>query len=442
MAQLIEQLEAATETDRLAALRHVVEANAEGILDVAPSEEVNNHVHTHYSFSPYSPTSAAYMARKSGLQAVGSVDHDSIGAAEELMEASRILGIGSTVGAELRVSFADTPFGDRRLNNPDSVGIAYMVLHGVPRTGLDRLRKYLAPLQRVRGARNREQTARLNEILQKSGVDPIDYDRDVLPLSWADQGGSVTERHILYALARRLDERSDGDVDGLLALIEGSLGIALNDRQRRFLSDRNNPHYLYDLLGLFKGDFLASFFVQPGPEECRPVAEVTALGAEIGALPAYAYLGDVTDSPTGDKKAQEFEDAFLDELVSALPGLGFQAITYMPPRNTREQLRRVQRLAEKAGLLEISGVDINSSRQVFTCPEVMLPEFRHLTTTTWALIAHEKLSAHDLRYGIFHPENPFHLRPLMERVELYAGIARRSDPHEPGEMVEHAPELE
>jgi hypothetical protein len=437
----MEQLEAAEQGERLSALREAVSTNAEGILDVAPSEEVNNHVHTHYSFSPYSPTSAAYMARRSGLQAVGSVDHDSIGAAEEVMEASRILGIGSTVGAELRVSFADTAFGGRRLNNPDSVGIAYMVLHGVPRTGLHPLQEYLAPLQLVRGRRNRVQTERLNEILKESGVEPIDYDRDVLPLSWADRGGSVTERHILYALANQLDRRFDGDPEGLLALIEGPLGIALNDRQRRFLSDRSNPHYLYDLLGLFKGDFLARFFVQPGPEECRPVAEVTALGAEIGALPAYAYLGDVTDSPTGDKKAQEFEDSFLDELVAALPELGFRAITYMPPRNTRDQLRRVQRLAERAGLLEISGVDINSSRQVFTCPEVMLPEFRHLTTTTWALIAHEKLAAEDPRYGIFHPENPFHLRPLAERVELYAGIARRSDPHRPEAMAEHAPEL-
>jgi hypothetical protein len=92
MAQLMEQLEAAEQGERLSALREAVSTNAEGILDVAPSEEVNNHVHTHYSFSPYSPTSAAYMARRSGLQAVGSVDHDSIGAAEEVMEASRILG--------------------------------------------------------------------------------------------------------------------------------------------------------------------------------------------------------------------------------------------------------------------------------------------------------------------------------------------------------------
>lgn len=441
MNGILKQLEAGEQLARFEALKTVVEENVEGIRDVAPSEEVNNHVHTHYSFSPYSPTTAAYMARKSGLMAVGSVDHDSIGAAEELTDAAAILGIGSTVGAELRVSFAETKFGTRRLNNPDSTGVAYMVLHGVPRSGVTRLRAYLEPLQRVRHERNRRQVDGLNSILRSAGIDPLDYDSDVVPLSWADRGGSVTERHLLYALAIRLEEMF-GRGDSLVSTVERELAVPLDDRRKRFLTDRENPHYLYDLLGVFKGDFLQRFFVQPSEEEARPVREVTALGHEIGALPAYAYLGDVTDSPTGDKKAQKFEDDFLDELMGELPALGFHAITYMPPRNTKDQLRRVQRLAESAGLLEISGVDINSSRQVFTCPEVMMPEFRHLTETTWALIAHEKLSAEDARYGLFHRENPFHLRPLAERIALYAGIARRSDLHQPDSMLADAPALD
>jgi hypothetical protein len=436
----LNQLEAEDRSSRLRALTMAVEENLGGIRDVAPSEEVNNHVHTHYSFSPYSPTTAAYMARKSGLMAVGSVDHDSIGAAEELTDAAAILGIGSTVGAELRVSFSGTRFGEYRLNNPDSLGIAYMVLHGVPKSGISRLKEYLKPLQRVRDERNRRQLEGLNTILRTAGIDPLDYDGDVLPLSWAGRGGTVTERHVLYALAIRLEEMY-GRGDALVSTVERELHVPLNERQKRFLTDKENPHYLYDLLGVFKGDFLQRFFVQPSEAEARPVEEVTTLGREIGALPAYAYLGDVTDSPTGDKKAQKFEDDFLDELVAELPRLGFQAITYMPPRNTKDQLLRVQRLAEAAGLLEISGVDINSSRQVFTCPEVMMPDFRHLTETTWALIAHEKLSDIDLRYGLFHKDNPFHLRPLTERVALYAGIARRSDLHRPESMADGAPVL-
>ncbi|MFW5695757.1 MAG: PHP domain-containing protein, partial [Alkalispirochaeta sp.] len=228
----LNQLEAEEQSARLHALRTVVTQNIEGIRDVAPSEEVNNHVHTHYSFSPYSPTTAAYMARKSGLMAVGSVDHDSIGAAEELTDAAAVLGIGSTVGAELRVSFGETKFGDRRLNNPDSVGIAYMVLHGVPRSGVTRLRAYLEPLQQVRHERNRRQLDGLNTILRGAGIDPLDYDSDVLPLSWADRGGSVTERHLLYALAIRLEEMF-GRGDALVSTVERELQVPLDDRRKR-----------------------------------------------------------------------------------------------------------------------------------------------------------------------------------------------------------------
>ncbi|MHC2995626.1 MAG: hypothetical protein IBV53_09025 [Candidatus Atribacteria bacterium] len=39
------------------------------------TEEVNNHVHTIYSFSPYSPSMVACLAWKAGLQAVGIMDH-------------------------------------------------------------------------------------------------------------------------------------------------------------------------------------------------------------------------------------------------------------------------------------------------------------------------------------------------------------------------------
>ena len=440
MHGIVSPLEAPTERERLDALRDIVDRNGDGVFDTPTSGEVNNHVHTHYSFSPYSPTSAAYLARKSGLEAVGSVDHDSIGAAREMTEAAQILGIGSTVGAELRVRFVDTPFAEMRLNNPDSIGIAYIVLHGVPASRIDELQRFLTPLRRVRNDRNRRQLVRLNDILADADLGPLDFERDVLPLSWADRGGSVTERHILYALAIKL-EAEYGRGLRLVRFVRDALGLSLTGRRRDLLSDADNPHYSYDLLGVLKGGFAERFFIQPGETECLPVREITAFARGIGAIPAYAYLGDVGDSPTGDKKAQHFEDAYVQELASALPEIGFQAITYMPPRNTVEQLRVVQRLAASVGLMEISGVDINSSRQAFTCPEVMRNEFRHLTATTWALIAHEALSSYDERYGLFHPANPLADRPVARRIEHYARIGRESDPRRRGEMIAAAPAL-
>ncbi|HTP60355.1 MAG TPA: PHP domain-containing protein, partial [Spirochaetia bacterium] len=104
--------------------------------------------------------------------------------------------------------------------------------------------------------------------------------------------------------------------------------------------------------------------------------------------------------------------------------LGFRAITYMPPRNTLPQLQRVQKLCSQHGFMEISGVDINSPRQSFNCPELTRPEFSHLLDATWALITHERLVEEDERQGLFHPENPLAGLPLAERIREYAARGR------------------
>ncbi|MDR2135297.1 MAG: PHP domain-containing protein, partial [Treponema sp.] len=84
-----------------------------------------------------------------------------------------------------------------------------------------------------------------------------------------------------------------------------------------------------------------------------------------------------------------------------------------------------RRLCEKQDLLEISGVDINTPRQVFQCPEIRKDEFKFLTDTTWALAAHEQLAAADPSRGLFNPNDPLAGKPLAERIAAFAEIGRR-----------------
>jgi len=96
------------------------------------TDNVNNHIHTTYSFSPYSPAKAVYMAYTNGLGTAGIMDHDSIGGAREFIEAGKILGISTTVGVETRVDMAKTKLNGKRINNTDQDSIAYVALHGIP----------------------------------------------------------------------------------------------------------------------------------------------------------------------------------------------------------------------------------------------------------------------------------------------------------------------
>ena len=160
-------------------------------------------------------------------------------------------------------------------------------------------------------------------------------------------------------------------------------------------------------------------FYIPATDECPDVRDLLALAEEVGAISAYAYLGDVGDSVTGDKRAQRFEDGYLDELVPMLKNLGYRAITYMPSRNTPAQLVRIRALCDKYGLLQISGEDINSSRQKFICTAMQSPEFANLVDAAWALIAHERVEK-----GLFAPESAAAQPALSARVAELARIGR------------------
>jgi hypothetical protein len=358
------------------------------------------------------------------------MDHDSMAGAPEMHAAGTILRLATTAGVELRVSAEGTSLEGRRINNPDSLGIFYMIIHGVPARSIPAVQEFLRPLQEAREARGRLMLDGLNGTLAGFGLPRLDWDRDVRAWSRAAEGGSITERHILYAVARRIVD-AVGRGARLLSFLRDTLRVEIPPRVAAWLSDPDNDALPYDLLGALKSSFLEQVFVQPDGRECVPAARAVRLAEEVGGIPTYAYLGDVADSPTGDKKAESFEDSYLDELMVDAKRLGFRAIAYMPPRNTLAQLKRVQGLCAEHGFMEISGVDINSPRQSFNCPELLRPDFRHLLAATWALIAHEKLSEHDARFGLFHADNPRAGEPLARRIARYAEIGRQIDPIDP-----------
>ena len=82
-------------------------------------------------------------------------------------------------------------------------------------------------------------------------------------------------------------------------------------------------------------------------------------------------------------------DEYLDELVEYLYREGVRAMTYMPTRNTKEQIVRLRALCSKYGMFQVSGEDINSPRQSFICRAMDDPMFSDLIDSTWALIKHE-----------------------------------------------------
>ncbi len=388
------------------------------------ARDVNNHIHTTYSFSPYSPTAAVFFARAAGLCTCGLMDHDSIAGAEEFLAAAKAAHMGATIGMECRASFADTPFADKKLNNPDQKGVVYMALHGVPHGRATELNALYAPYRDKRNVRNRKMVDAINGMLGRYGV-AVDFEKDVLPLSNFSKGGSVTERHLSSALAYRLLEVV-GRGDRLVKFIKEELKLPISGKIEGYLLDEANPHMMYDLLGWIKSQLISRFYID-ATDECPDVRELLKLSEDIGAISAYAYLGDVGDSVTGDKRAQKFEDDFLDELVEYVAKLGYRAITYMPSRNTKAQLRRLRALCEKHGLFQISGEDINQPRQSFVCEAQRDPEFANLYEATWALIAHEWRATGDAQDGLFSARSVEKWPDLNARIKAFAAYGEKME---------------
>ena len=377
---ILNKLNAPTKAERLANLREVLKTTQ--FPPMVP-QYINNHIHTTYSFSPYSPTAAVYAARMEGLCTAGIIDHDSISGAREFLEAAELVGMPVTIGMEARISMNGTRLEGRRTNNPDQVGVSYMTIQGVPHNKIDVLTEFFKPYQAARHTRNRQMIEKINTLVGVS----LDYDRDVLPLSEASDNGGVTERHLMYALAIELVKqvgKGQPMIDKLTAL-----GMNLSEKQKTMLLDTEYPFYEYDVLGMLKGTFVPKIFID-ATDECPKLSDMVKLCAEVDAWLCYAYLGDVGDSVTGDKKAQKFEDDYLDDVFECLKEEGVKAVTYMPTRNTPAQLERLRGLCDSYGMFQISGEDINSPRQSFIIRAMENPMFQNLIDATWKLIEHEK----------------------------------------------------
>jgi len=98
-------------------------------------------------------------------------------------------------------------------------------------------------------------------------------------------------------------------------------------------------------------------------------------------------------------------------------------LSYMPSRNTREQLIRLRSLCDKHGLFQISGEDINQPRQAFVCEAMRDPMFSNLFDAAWALIGHERLASEQLAKGMFSSQTIDSLPGLTDRIVYFRDAA-------------------
>lgn len=83
----LQALNAPTREERLENLQKAVQTAS---FPEANPVYINCHIHTTYSFSPYSPAAAVFAAKAEGLCTAGIVDHDTTAGAEAFIEAGKL----------------------------------------------------------------------------------------------------------------------------------------------------------------------------------------------------------------------------------------------------------------------------------------------------------------------------------------------------------------
>ncbi|MDD3404070.1 MAG: PHP domain-containing protein [Hespellia sp.] len=423
MAELVEALNHKDKSVRIQAVKSLKEEIDQGKIPKAERlEECNNHVHSQYSFSPYSPSKIAWQAYQAGLRTCGIVDHESVAGCLEFKEACNILGVVPTIGFEVRMTWDHTPLKNKMFNNPDQKSVGYFPIHGVPISSLPKVEAFLKPIRAAREKRNRRMTEKVDQILQNYEMG-LDFNKDVIPVSRWEEEGSITERHILFATAGKLIDRF-GKGQALIDFLKDEMKIPLGVKPIEFLSDVNSPIYQFDVTNILKGFFSEKMYIPAGPEETPDIREAVPFLNSLGCIATYTYLGDVNgESVTGDKKAQKFEDDILDDLFRYASEYGMQGMSYAPSRNSEAQVKRVHELCQKYNMIEVCGEDINQPRQPFINTTMKPEEKKLFNDATWAIIGHETVSDHHLERGILSEKVKTDIPQITKRIAAYKEIA-------------------
>ena len=349
--QLEQQLDSFDAAERRQALSTLCDKVRSEEIEVSqPGDFVNLHCHTFFSYNAYgySPSKLAWLARKAGLAAVGTVDFDVLDALDEFRQACRLLGLKGSSGLETRVFVPE--FATRVINSPGEPGISYHMGVGFPSSVVPESQvEFLKSLKETAQQRNRGLMTRVNAHLQPV---ELDYERDLMPLTPA---GNATERHMCLAYARKAAEIF-GTGDDLAAFWTEKLGV---DAAALGLPEGRNLENTIRAKTMKRGGV---GYVQPDKGSFPQMAETNQFILAAGGMPVHTWLDGTSDG-----------EQAIEELLDVAMSTGAVAINVIPDRNYTpgEQDQKIKNLyevievAQKRDLVIVGGTEMNSPGQKF-----------------------------------------------------------------------------
>ena len=369
----------------------------------------NNQVRSQYSFSPYSPSMVAWKAYQAGVSTCGFMDYESVEGCREFWDACRLFGIVPTLGFEMRMNWRETETKKGLYFDLENESVCRFAIHGISISKLLEYEKFLYRIRQERWLRNIKMTDRIHKILSIYGM-YLDFEQDIVPFSKWIARGNITEKHLLYAAAKKIREKYKTGTEILSFLCRG-IGADLSNLERKKVLNEENPFYLYDITDILEKSLLKHIYEPVSMYEVPSAKKMIPYLIKRGGIPSYIFEG---------------EKNVLHEMIDSLVKHGMQTISYVPHCGDVSYMWIVQTLCQKYSLIGIAENIIDHPQQLFCEIEHDQKVRVDMDKIIWAIVGHENVVNVDVSQGLFSYEICRKYPCLKERLDLFEKIGRAS----------------
>lgn len=310
----------------------------------------NLHCHTFYSYNGYgfSPERVAWMARKRGFFAAGTVDFDVLDAVDEFLAAAKMLDVRGVCGLESRVFVPE--LAGVEINSPGEVGIAYNMGCGFTSSAVPpEAEAFAAELRQKAADRTRNMAEKVNAFLEETA---IDFEADAVKLT---PRGNVTERHLCQAY-REKAEAVFPDPDRRAAYWAEKLGVEA-DKARSLVDDPVKLEGAIRSKTMKRGGV---GYVLPNPENFPTLESMNRFSRQCGALPSVAWLNGLSAGESDPDKLLDCHVANGAEVFNFVPDRNWNTADPEKQKRLVSEMDRAIASAIRHGMPVCVGTELNA----------------------------------------------------------------------------------
>ena len=365
--------------------------------------EVNMNIHTSYSFSPYSPTLAGYMAYKSGIKIACACDYGTLSGNDEFEYACEYLNINTVNGFEVTL-----------VNAKGEEGI--YGFYGINKNASSEFLPMLENFRSVCFKRVSNVCEKINKKLVKFDI-LVDFEKDVCKNANTKKGATLTLKHLYKATSEKIIEKFTKG-RALADFLRNTLCLDIEEGAYNLLCDPNNPFYVYDLISALRNNFSA---VEGGLTP-PALSDYLAVALKNSVIVSYEY-----HAPNNWLKNQTESQKTTEDFENVLKGLkneGVNAISISANNLSEKLLEEFVKLAEKNEMIVVFNERVEYPRDHFEslAPVAIKP---YLEKCAYALLGNYLSALNNLEDGFYTNKTITKVADFKQRLLIYAQIGKK-----------------